>query len=45
MTLAEVPAADEFAVIVTRRGAAGRYEPVTLVDDASLVERAIRRAA
>jgi hypothetical protein len=44
ISLAEVPAAEEFAVIVTRRGADGRHEPVAIVDDEALVERAIRRA-
>jgi hypothetical protein len=44
ISLAEVPAAEEFAVIVTRRGADGRHEPVAIVEDEALVERAIRRA-
>ena len=44
ITLAEVPAADEFAVVITRRGADGTHEPVAIVDDESLIERAIRRA-
>jgi hypothetical protein len=45
ISLAEVPAAEEFAVIVTRRGADGRHEPVAIIEDEALVERAIRRAA
>jgi hypothetical protein len=45
VSLAEVPAEEEFALVVTRRGADGRHEPVAIVDDESLVERAIRRAA
>lgn len=45
MSLADVPAEEEFAVVVTRRGADGRHEPVAIVDDEALVERAIRRAA
>jgi hypothetical protein len=45
MSLADVPADEEFAVVVTRRGADGRHEPVAIVDDEALVERAIRRAA
>ena len=45
ISLAEVPAEEEFAVIVTRRGADGRHEPVAIVEDEALVERAIRRAA
>ena len=35
----------EFALVLTRRAADGTHEPVAVVDDASLVERAIRRAA
>ena len=36
---------EEFAVVVTRRGADGTHEPVAIVDDEALIERAIRRAA
>ena len=43
MSLAEVPADEEFAVVITRRGADGRHEPVAIVSDEALVERAIRR--
>ena len=45
LSLADVPAEEEFAVVVTRRGADGRHEPVAILDDEALVERAIRRAA
>ena len=45
ISLAELPAEEEFAVIVTRRSADGRHEPVAVVHDEALVERAIRRAA
>ena len=45
ISLAEVSAEEEFAVIVTRRGADGSHEPVAIVEDEALVERAIRRAA
>lgn len=45
MTLADVPADEEFAVVVTRRGADGRHEPVAIVEDEALVDRAIRRVA
>jgi hypothetical protein len=45
ISLAEVPAEAEFAVVVTRRSADGRHEPVAVVDDEALVERAIRRLA
>ena len=45
ISLADVPAGDEFAVVITRRGADGTHQPVAIVDDEALVERAIRRAA
>jgi hypothetical protein len=45
ISLADVPAQAEFAVVVTRRGADGRHEPVAIVEDEALVERAIRGAA
>ena len=45
ISLEEVPAGEEFAVIVTRRAADGRHEPIAVVDDEALIERAIRRAA
>jgi hypothetical protein len=44
ISLADVPEAEEFAVVVTRRGIDGRHEPVAIVEDEALVERAIRRA-
>ena len=43
LSLADVPADEEFAIVLTRRGPDGTHEPVALVDDAALVERAIRR--
>ena len=45
ISLADVPAADEFAVVVTRRGADGTHELIAIVEDEALVERAIRRAS
>ena len=45
ISLADVPAEEEFAVVITRRGADGRHELVALVEDEAVVERAIRRAA
>jgi hypothetical protein len=45
ISLSDVPAEEEFAVVVTRRGADGRHEPVAIIDDEALVERAIRGAA
>ena len=45
ISLAELPAAEEFALVVTRRGADGRHEPVAIIEDEALIERAIRSAA
>jgi hypothetical protein len=45
ITLAQVPAQEEFALVVTRRGADGQHELVAVVDDEALIDRAIRRAA
>lgn len=45
ISLSEVPANEEFAVVVTRRGADGRHEPVAVLDDEALIERAIRHVA
>jgi hypothetical protein len=45
ISLAEVLTGDEFAVVVTRRNADGRHEPVAVVADEQLVERAIRAAS
>jgi hypothetical protein len=43
ISLADVSAEVEFAVVLTRRGADGRHEPVAIVEDEALIERAIRR--
>lgn len=45
ITLAGLASTEEFAIVIARRAADGSYQPVALVDDPSLVERAIRRAA
>ena len=45
LSLADLPAGEEFALVVARRNAAGQYEPVAVVDDEVLIERAIRRTA
>ena len=45
ISLADVPAAEEFAVVVTRRGTDGSHEAVAIVEDEALVERVIRRIA
>jgi hypothetical protein len=44
LSLSDVPTGDEFALVLTRRGADGHHEPVAFVDDEALIERAIRRA-
>ena len=43
ISLADVPADEEFAVVVTRRGQDGTHEPVAILADEALLERAIRR--
>ena len=43
IALADISAHSEFALVITRRGADGRHEPVAVVDDVSMVERAIRK--
>jgi len=45
ISLADVPAAEEFALVVTRRGPDGQHQAVAIVGDEALVERAIRRTA
>jgi len=44
ISLADVPASDEFAVVITRRTADGTHELVAIVEDEALLEKAIRRA-
>jgi hypothetical protein len=43
--LADIPDTAEFALVLTRLGPDGVHQPIALVDDPALVERAIRRAA
>ena len=45
ISLEQLPADEEFALVVTRRGADGRHEPVAVIEDQALIERAIRAAA
>jgi len=45
VSLSEIAGDEEFALVLTRRSAAGGHEPVAVIDDPALVERAIRRAA
>ena len=45
ISLEDVPADEEFAVVVTRRGTDGKHQVVAIIEDEALVERAIRGAA
>ena len=45
LSLDELPADDEFALVLTRRSDSGGHEVVAVVGDPALVERAIRRSA
>jgi hypothetical protein len=45
ISLEDVPADEEFAVVVTRRNSDGRHEAVAIVAEVALVERAIRATA
>jgi hypothetical protein len=45
LALADLPTNQEFALVVTRRNAAGFHEVVALVSDEAMLDRAIRRAA
>jgi len=45
MSLSDLPADEEFAVVITRRSADGAHEAVAVVSDETLVERVIRKVA
>jgi hypothetical protein len=45
MSLTQLVSQNEFAVVITRRLADGSHEPVAVVEDEALIERAIRNAA
>jgi hypothetical protein len=45
ISLSDLPDVEEFAVVVTRRGPDGIHQPVAVLDDEALIERAIRKAA
>jgi hypothetical protein len=45
IALADLPTNQEFALVVTRRNAAGVHEVVALVSDEAMLERALKRAA
>ena len=45
IALADLPTNEEFALVLTRLGADGLYQPVAVIADDAMLERAIRRAA
>jgi len=45
LSLDALACGDEFGVVIARRRADGGYEPVAVVDDSALIEKAIRQAA
>jgi hypothetical protein len=45
IALASLPSEEEFCLVVTRRGANGSHQAVAVVDDAALIDKAIRRTA
>jgi hypothetical protein len=45
IALADLPTNEEFALVLTRRNAAGVHEVVRLVSDEGLLDRALVRAA
>ena len=45
LSLEALACADEFGVVIARRRPDGGYEPVAVVEDSALVDKAIRRAA
>jgi hypothetical protein len=45
ISLANIEVAEEFAIVIARRNAQGEFEPVSVIDDAALLEKVIRKAA
>ena len=45
IALADLPTNEEFALVLTRRGADGVHQPVAVVTDDGMLERAIRQSA
>ena len=45
VSLQSLPGDEEFCLVLTRRGADGTHEPVAVISDPALVDRAIRKAA
>jgi hypothetical protein len=45
IAIVDLPASEEFCLVLTRRGADGRHDAIAAVDDPAMLDRAIRRAA
>ena len=45
IAMADLPTNGEYALVLTRRGADGVHQPVAVVADDKMLDRAIRRAA
>jgi hypothetical protein len=45
VSLQSLPGDEEFCLVLTRRGADGTHEPVAVISDPALIDRAIRKAA
>ncbi|HZB69947.1 MAG TPA: hypothetical protein VE403_06250, partial [Sphingomicrobium sp.] len=45
VSLQSLPGDEEFCLVLTRRGADGTHQPVAVISDPALVDRAIRKAA
>ena len=45
VSMQSLPGDEEFCLVLTRRGADGNHEPVAVISDPALVDRAIRKAA
>ena len=45
LSLASLDSSEEFLIVIARRAAGGGFEPVVAIDDAAMLDRAIRRSA
>ena len=45
LSLASLTSSEEFMIVIARRAAGGGFEPVAAIDDAAMLDRAIRRSA
>ena len=45
LSLATLASSEEFVLVLTRRSTEGGYEPVAMIDDPAMIDRAIRRSA